>query len=76
MAFLFSILSDIPESKYDEVYFGHFNNFGTFWLRHIENQYVLEMTHDFGRRLSVGLISGYLLPLNSVDKRFLKQGTF
>jgi len=57
MALLFSILSAISESKYDEVYFGHLINFGTFWLRHIENQYVLDMTQDFERRLNVGLIS-------------------
>ena len=58
MALLSSILSSIHESKYDEVYFGHFMNFGTFWLRHIENQGVLAMTQDFGRRPNVGLISG------------------
>jgi hypothetical protein len=58
MALLFSILSAISESKYDEVYFGHFMNFGTFWLRHIENQHVLDMTQDFERRLNVGLIIG------------------
>ena len=58
MAFLFLILSAIPESKYDEVYFGHLTNFGTFLLRHIEKQHVHAMTQDFGRRLNVGLISG------------------
>ena len=58
MAYLFSILSGNPESKYDEVYFGHITNFGTFWLRHIENQHVHAMTQDFRRRLNVGLISG------------------
>ena len=58
MASFFSILSVVPKSKYDEVYFGHFMNFGTFWLRHIENQGVLAMTQDFGRRQNVGIISG------------------